>query len=90
MKATGIARPVDDLGRIVIPKEIRRSMHIKEGDFMELSLDGENLILSPCRLQCVFCGKKETQEESLIEKNGILVCAECAKELTECAEERES
>jgi len=38
MKATGIVRRIDDLGRIVIPKEIRRTMHIREGDPLEISL----------------------------------------------------
>ena len=39
MRATGIVRRVDDLGRIVIPREIRRSCHIKEGDALEISID---------------------------------------------------
>ena len=38
MKATGIVRRIDDLGRIVIPKEIRRTMHIREGDTLEITL----------------------------------------------------
>ena len=38
MKATGIVRRIDDLGRIVIPKEIRRTMHIREGDSLEITL----------------------------------------------------
>ncbi len=38
MKATGIVRRIDDLGRIVIPKEIRRTMHIREGDPLEITL----------------------------------------------------
>lgn len=48
MKATGIVRRLDDLGRIVIPKEIRRQLGIKENDWMEMSV-GENgeLILAP-------------------------------------------
>ena len=45
MKATGIIRRVDDLGRIVIPKEIRRRLYIREGDPMELYLDDSGLIL---------------------------------------------
>ncbi|HVI43148.1 MAG TPA: AbrB/MazE/SpoVT family DNA-binding domain-containing protein, partial [Anaerovoracaceae bacterium] len=44
MKATGIVRRVDDLGRMVIPKEIRRTHNIKEGDPMEIFIDGENII----------------------------------------------
>ena len=48
MKATGIVRRVDDLGRIVIPKEIRRTICIKEGDPIELYLDEEGgIVLKP-------------------------------------------
>ena len=43
MKATGIVRRIDDLGRVVIPKEVRRSMNIKEGDPLEIFLDGETV-----------------------------------------------
>lgn len=45
MKATGIIRRIDDLGRIVIPKEIRRNMNIREGDPMEIYLDGNNRVV---------------------------------------------
>ena len=41
MKATGIVRRIDDLGRVVIPKEIRRSLNIKEGDPLEIFADGQ-------------------------------------------------
>ena len=44
MKSTGIVRRVDDLGRITIPKEIRRTHHIKEGDPMEIFIDGSNIV----------------------------------------------
>lgn len=43
MKATGIVRRIDDLGRIVIPKEIRRQMRIREGDSLEIFLDGNKV-----------------------------------------------
>ncbi len=55
MKATGIVRRIDDLGRIVIPKEIRRTMRIREGDPLELFLDGNNIVFS----------KYEVSEEDL-------------------------
>lgn len=45
MKATGIVRRIDDLGRIVIPKEIRRTMRIREGDPLELFLAGNSVVL---------------------------------------------
>ena len=45
MKATGVVRRIDDLGRIVLPKELRRSMRIKEGESLEIYTDGENRII---------------------------------------------
>ena len=45
MKATGIVRRIDDLGRIVIPKEIRKTFHIKESDPMEIFINGEGEII---------------------------------------------
>ena len=43
MKATGIVRRIDDLGRVVIPKEIRRTMRIREGDPLQITLTKEDL-----------------------------------------------
>ena len=45
MKSTGIIRRIDDLGRVVIPKEIRKNLNIKENDSLEIFIDGENIIL---------------------------------------------
>lgn len=45
MKATGIIRRIDDLGRVVIPKEIRKNLRIKEGDNLEIFVEGEEVIL---------------------------------------------
>ena len=47
MKATGIVRRIDDLGRVVIPKEIRRQMKIKEGDPLEIFIDGKMVCFQP-------------------------------------------
>lgn len=47
MKTTGIIRRIDDLGRVVIPKEIRRTMHIHEGDPLEIYLDNGNVCFKP-------------------------------------------
>lgn len=47
MKATGIVRRIDDLGRVVIPKEIRRSMGIREGDPLELFMEGDGVCFVP-------------------------------------------
>lgn len=47
MKATGIVRRIDDLGRVVIPKEIRRSLNIREGDPLEIYLDENGGVVFP-------------------------------------------
>ena len=44
MKATGIVRRIDDLGRVVIPKDIRRTLHIREGDPLEIYIDNDSVI----------------------------------------------
>ncbi len=56
MKATGIVRRVDELGRIVVPKEIRTTRGIKEGDPMEIFVEGELIILGKYNPGCVICG----------------------------------
>ncbi len=45
MKATGVVRRIDDLGRIVIPKEIRRNLRIRDGESLEIFVDGNNVVL---------------------------------------------
>lgn len=52
MKATGIVRRLDDLGRIVIPKEIRRSINVNEGDAMEIYVDDAHNGIFLCKYQC--------------------------------------
>ena len=47
MKNTGISRRIDDLGRIVIPREVRNALHIRDGDALEMYIDGGKLVLSP-------------------------------------------
>ena len=44
MKATGIVRRIDDLGRVVIPKDIRRTLHLREGDPLEIYIDNDSVI----------------------------------------------
>ncbi len=75
MKATGIVRRIDDLGRIVIPKEIRRTMRIREGDPMEIFTNREGEIMlkkySPIGELSEFAG---SLAESLAQSMGELVC----------------
>ncbi len=77
MKTVGIVRKVDELGRVVLPVEMRRTLGIEERDPMEISMEGEMVILRKVQSTCVFCGGKK----DLLEFNNKWVCYECRKEL---------
>ena len=80
MKATGIVRRIDDLGRVVIPKEIRRTLRIREGDPLEIFTDGDSIIMRKYHAQgsCVFCGDISPDAVLL---HGKYVCPACRKAL---------
>lgn len=78
MKDTGMHRKVDDLGRIVLPAEMRKSFGIKEGDLLDISVDEDRIILSLATDSCVFCRSKNDLKE-FREKT---VCAACIRDLT--------
>ncbi|QTH46539.1 AbrB/MazE/SpoVT family DNA-binding domain-containing protein [Cohnella sp. LGH] len=59
MKATGIVRRVDDLGRVVIPKELRRTLGVAEGDPLEIFVDGDRIILQKYVPGCVITGSQD-------------------------------
>ena len=79
MKSTGIVRKVDELGRIVIPIELRRTMHIAEKDGLEIFVDHEKIILRKYEpaCACIFC--ENASEVS--EFRGKNVCESCAREI---------
>ena len=77
MKNTGIVRAVDDLGRIVIPKELRRTLDIAERDLVEIYVEGKRVILQKYETSCVFCGQKTN--EQFMEK---YVCSDCKKKIS--------
>ena len=56
LKSTGIVRKVDDLGRVVIPRELRRTLGIEQGDPLEIFVDGDRIVLKKYSPGCVFCG----------------------------------
>lgn len=76
MRATGIVRKMDDLGRVVIPSEVRRTLDIKEQDGLEIYIDGEFIILKKYAASCAFCGSRV----GLKDFKGKKVCKDCAKE----------
>lgn len=77
MKATGIIRKVDELGRIVIPKEIRTTLEVEEGTPLEIYVEGEQVILKKYEPGCVFCGNAKY----VVEFKGKKVCTNCIKDI---------
>lgn len=78
MKSTGIVRKVDELGRIVIPKELRKTFNIAEKDSLEIYVDGEQIILKKYSPACIFCG----QAKNNTTYKGKLICQDCLEEMT--------
>lgn len=77
MKATGIVRKVDQLGRIVLPIEMRRLLSIGTDDEVKVYCDDERVIVTKCVMNCVFCG---SAKESFYFKRKI-ICKACMDEL---------
>jgi AbrB family transcriptional regulator, transcriptional pleiotropic regulator of transition state genes len=75
---TGIIRHIDELGRIVIPIEIRKSFGLGEKDPLEISVKDETILLSKPQTLCIFCGRDEPLEEY----RGRSVCRSCITELS--------
>ena len=78
MKYVGIVRKVDELGRIVLPKELRRVMDIEPGTPLEIMADGENIVLHKYAPGCIFCGGAAKTTIG-----GKHICAKCLRELKE-------
>lgn len=77
MKSTGIVRKVDELGRVVLPIELRRTLDINQKDSLEIYVDGEKIILKKYSPACIFCG----EAEETIYFKGKNVCPKCVKEI---------
>ncbi|WP_284703623.1 AbrB/MazE/SpoVT family DNA-binding domain-containing protein [Clostridium swellfunianum] len=77
MRNTGIVRKIDDLGRIVIPKETRRVLEIEEGTPLEIYVDGQAVVLKKYQASCIFCGEAAEVKDY----KGKKVCKGCLKEL---------
>ena len=79
MKSTGIVRKVDELGRIVLPIEMRRTLDIGEKDALEIYVEGSSVILKKYKPSCVFC---DATKDITVFK-GKKICPKCLKELKE-------
>ena len=73
MKSTGIVRRVDELGRVVIPIEIRNKFNIVEKDPIEIYIDGSSIVLKKFEPNCIFCGKTN----DLVKYKQRLICKKC-------------
>ena len=77
MKSTGMSRKIDDLGRLVLPAEIRRHFGLREGTLLEIQVEDGRIILTKIEDHCVFCGS----QEALTPFRERLVCGDCARDL---------
>ena len=77
MKSTGIIRRVDELGRVVLPIELRNKFDIQVKDPIEIFVDGSSIVLKKYEPNCVFCGNTKT----LMSYKDKLVCSKCAQKL---------
>jgi AbrB family transcriptional regulator, transcriptional pleiotropic regulator of transition state genes len=79
MKFSGIARKVDELGRIVLPVEMRRALGLAAGDEVDISLDDKAIVMRKVEARCTFCGAAE----DLRAFRGRQVCSSCSGELSD-------
>ncbi len=77
MKASGIIRRIDELGRVVIPVEMRRALDIGEKEELAISVENSAIVLRRARAGCVFCGGGK----DVMGFRGKLVCPRCVRQL---------
>lgn len=75
MKSTGIVRKIDELGRIVLPMELRRTLEISHNDPIEIYTDNDKIILKKFQKSCIFCEKTE----NVADFKGKVICKGCRK-----------
>ncbi len=77
MKSIGIVRKVDELGRIVLPIELRRILDIEVKDSLEIFTENDSIVLKKYNPSCIFCGNTK----NIMQFGGKNICAECAKNI---------
>ncbi len=77
MKSTGIVRKVDELGRIVLPIELRRTLGVGEKEAIEIYVEGSNIVLKKYEPACIFCGSMD----GLVTYKEKKICANCMSNL---------
>ena len=79
MKATGIVRRIDELGRVVLPIELRRTMNLEVRDPVEIFMEGDSIVLRKYEASCLFCGGSH----QLTTFRGKQICSDCLRQLRE-------
>lgn len=77
MKTGGVTRKIDGLGRIVVPKSMCKALYIQENDELDVTMEGERIVLQKRQTGCVFC----ESTEGLLSYNGRKLCRACAEGL---------
>jgi transcriptional pleiotropic regulator of transition state genes len=75
-RTTGVVRRIDELGRVVVPSELRRIIRLREGDELEISLDGDRIILQKRQDVCLFCSAENPE----LEFKDRRICHGCASD----------
>ncbi|WP_059050800.1 AbrB/MazE/SpoVT family DNA-binding domain-containing protein [Paenibacillus senegalimassiliensis] len=84
MKTTGIVRRIDDLGRVVIPKELRQTLGMETGDGFEIFVDGDKIILRKYQPGCYLC---DSVEGEMHPHYGHRICTKCIKDVSKYADQ---
>ena len=77
MKSTGVVRRLDELGRIVIPIELRRTLDLADRECLEIFTEGDQIILKKYQPACIFCG----EAKDVINYKGKNVCKCCLEDI---------
>lgn len=77
MKSTGMVRKIDELGRIVLPIEIRNTLGIESRDSLEIFVEGDKIVLGKYQPACLFCGNAQ----SVLYFHGKMICRDCLEQL---------
>lgn len=77
MKSTGIVRKIDELGRVVLPMELRKTLNLNVKDALEIYVEGDKILLKKYLPCCIFCGS----DKGITDFKGNNICESCKKEL---------
>jgi len=81
MENTVVIRSIDYQGKISIPIEMRRQLNLRGKTQMEISVDGENIVLRRHRPGCVFCGESDPQKIKIVGIKGKIICRNCTNQI---------